>query len=58
VGKPEEKGQLRIPSRRWENKIKMDLRKIRYGGLDSIVLVQDRDQCRALVNTVMDLQVP
>jgi hypothetical protein len=36
----------------------MDLRGIGWGGMDWIDLVQDRDQCRALVNTVMNLQVP
>jgi hypothetical protein len=38
--------------------IKMDLRDIRGGGMDWIDLVQDRDQWRALVNTVMKLWVP
>jgi hypothetical protein len=28
------------------------------GDMDWIVLAQDRDQWRALVNTVMDFQVP
>jgi hypothetical protein len=27
-------------------------------GVDWIYLVQDRDQCRVLVNTIMNLQVP
>jgi hypothetical protein len=35
--------------------IKMD---IKWGGIDWIVLTQDKDHSRALVNTVMDLQVP
>jgi hypothetical protein len=36
----------------------MDLREIGWGGMDWIDLTQDRDQWRALVNTVMNLQVP
>jgi hypothetical protein len=38
--------------------IKMDLREIGCGGVDWIDLAQDRDQCNALVNTVMILRVP
>jgi hypothetical protein len=38
--------------------IKMDLREIRWDGVDWIDMAQDRDQCRALVNTVMNLPVP
>jgi hypothetical protein len=33
--------------------IKKDLRKTGWGGMDCIVLAQDRDQWRALVNTVL-----
>jgi hypothetical protein len=40
------------------NNIKMDLRKIGWGGRDWSDLAQDRDQWRALVNTVMNLRVP
>jgi hypothetical protein len=36
----------------------MNLREVGYGDMDWIDLAQDRDQCRALVNTVMNLQVP
>jgi hypothetical protein len=36
----------------------MDLRKIGLEGVDWIQLVQDRNRWRALVNTVMNLQVP
>jgi hypothetical protein len=46
------------PRRRWVNNIKMDLREIGWGGVDWIDLAKDREQCRALVNTVMDLRVP
>jgi hypothetical protein len=37
--------------------IKMDLREIGWNGMDWIDLAQDRDQWRALANTVMNLQV-
>jgi hypothetical protein len=43
--------------RRWVDNIRMDLREIGWDGMDSIDLAQDRDQWRALVNTVMNLRV-
>jgi hypothetical protein len=36
----------------------MDLREIRWDGVDWIDMAQDRDQWRALVNTVLSLRVP
>jgi hypothetical protein len=57
VGKPEGKGPLEITRRRWEDNIKMDLREIGWGGMDWIALVQDKDQWRVVVNTVMNLRV-
>jgi hypothetical protein len=38
--------------------IKMDLREIGWGGVDWIDVAQDRDQWRALMNTIMNLRVP
>jgi hypothetical protein len=38
--------------------IKMDLKDIVWDGIDLIDLAQDRDQWRALVNTLMILRVP
>jgi hypothetical protein len=35
----------------------MDLREIGWDGMDWIALAQDRDQVRALVNTVMKFRV-
>jgi hypothetical protein len=58
VGKPEGKRPLGRHRRRWKDNIKLDLRKIGWGGMDWIGLAQDRDQWRALVNTVMNLLVP
>jgi hypothetical protein len=55
VGKPEGKRPLGRPRRRWEDNIRMDLREIGWGGMDWIDLTVDRDQWRALVNTVMNL---
>jgi hypothetical protein len=36
----------------------MDIGKIVCNGVDCIGLAQDRDKCRAVVNVVMNLQVP
>jgi hypothetical protein len=38
--------------------IKMNLRDIGWCGMDWIDLAQDRDQWKALVNTIMNLRVP
>jgi hypothetical protein len=58
VGNPEGKRPLGRPRRRWVDNIKMDLREIGWDGMDWIVLAEDRDQWRALVNAVMNLRVP
>jgi hypothetical protein len=36
----------------------MDFRERGWGGMDWMDLTKDRDQLRALVNTVMNLRVP
>jgi hypothetical protein len=38
--------------------IKIDLGEIEWDGRDRIELAQDKDQWRALVNTVMNLRAP
>jgi hypothetical protein len=58
VGEPEGKRPLGRPRRRWGDNIKMDLREIGWDCVDWLDLAQDRDQWRALVNTVMNLRVP
>jgi hypothetical protein len=57
VGKPKVKRSLGRRRHRWVGNIKMDLREIEWGGLDWIDLAQDREQWKALVNTVMNLGV-
>jgi hypothetical protein len=44
VGKPEEKRPLGRQRRRWEDNIKMDLRKVGCGCWDWIELAQDKGQ--------------
>jgi hypothetical protein len=58
VGKPKGMRPLGRPRRRWEDNIAMDLRRIRWEGVEWIELAQDRDQWRVLVNTVMNLRIP
>jgi hypothetical protein len=57
VGKPEGKGPLERPRRRWENGIKMDFREIGWGGMEWIHLAQNRDRWRAVVNAAMKPRV-
>jgi hypothetical protein len=56
LGKPE--GKVPLGRLRSEDEIKMELREIGWGGMDWIHLAHDRDKCRALVNTVMELRIP
>jgi hypothetical protein len=42
--------------RSWVDNIKMDLREVGWDGMDWIDLAEDKDQWRALVNTVMNLR--
>jgi hypothetical protein len=58
VRESEGKRPLGRPRCRWGDNIKMDLRERGWDGMDWIDLAQDRDQWRALVNTVMNLQLP
>ena len=58
VGRPEGKRPLLRPRRKWEDNIKIDLKKVVCGGIDWIVLAQDKYRRWALVNAVMNLRVP
>jgi hypothetical protein len=57
MGKPEGKRPLGRQRRRWEDRIRMDLREIGLGSVDWIHLAQDRDRRRAVMNTAMNLRV-
>jgi hypothetical protein len=41
-----------------EDNTEIDLREIRWGGVDWIDMAQDRDQWRTLVNKVTNLRIP
>jgi hypothetical protein len=58
VREPEGKRPLGRQRYRCVNDIKMDLREVGMGDKDWIDLSQERGQWRALVNTVMNHQVP
>jgi hypothetical protein len=55
VGKPEGKRLLGGSRYRWEDNIRIDLGEIGWESVDWIHLAQDREQWRALVNTIMNL---
>ena len=57
VEKAEGNSPLGRPRRKWEDNIKMDLQELGGGG-NWMELAQDRDRWRALVNMVMNFQVP
>jgi hypothetical protein len=58
VRKLEGKSPPGRPRHRWKDNIKLDLQEVGCGSMDRIELAQDRDRWWALVNEVMDLQVP
>jgi hypothetical protein len=57
VGRPESKRPLGRPRRWWEDNIKLYIREKGINGTNWIQLARDRVQCRASVNTVMNLRV-
>jgi hypothetical protein len=57
MSKTDGKNPLAKPSCRWEDGVKMDLTEIFCKDVDWILVLQDTDRWRALVNTVMNLEV-
>jgi hypothetical protein len=58
VGKSGGRRPLGRPRLKCVKNNKMNLREIEWDDMDWIDLAQDRDQWRALVNTVINLRVP
>jgi hypothetical protein len=58
VGKPEGKRPLGRPRRKWADNTRMDLGEVGWDDVDWIGLAKDRNRCRALVNSVLNLRVP
>jgi hypothetical protein len=58
VGKPEGKRLLGRPRPRWGDNVKVDLQEVGCWGMDWIELAEERDRWWALVNVVMNHQVP
>jgi hypothetical protein len=57
VENPEGKRPLGRPRRRWKDNIKADLQEVDCGDVGWILLAQDRDRYRTLVNAVMNLRL-
>jgi len=58
VGKSEGKRPLRRATYGLEDIIKPYVKEIGWEAVDWVLLVQDRDQWRSLVNTIMDIRAP
>jgi hypothetical protein len=57
IFKSERKISLKRSRRRWEDNIEMELKKLKWKGVDWIHVAQDRDRWQAVVITIMNLQV-
>jgi hypothetical protein len=58
VESPEGRRPLGIPNHKWDDNIKMDLRKMGIDGANWIRLAQNMVQWRTFVSTVTNLRVP
>jgi hypothetical protein len=58
VGRPDGMRPLGRPKHRWKANIETDLQEVEWENMEWIDLAQDRDRLWALVNVVMNIQVP
>jgi hypothetical protein len=58
VGKGEGKRPFGRPRNIWIGNIKMDLRDVKWSVFDWVNLTDNRDERRAVVNTVMNSRIP
>jgi hypothetical protein len=58
VGKSEWKRPLGRPRRGWEDNIRKGLRVVGWDSVKWIYLAHDKEQWRAVVNTVVNLWIP
>jgi hypothetical protein len=58
VGNRQSYRPLETPRCKWEDDIKVDVEKIGWKGAEWMNLAEDRDKCRAVVNTAMNVRVP
>ena len=56
--KPDKNILLGRPRSRWKNNIKMNLKKVGWGEWTGLMWLRIRDRWQALVNMVMNLQIP
>jgi hypothetical protein len=57
-GKARGKETIGRPRRKWVDNIRMDLGEVGWGNVDWIGLAKDRNRWKAVVNSVLNLQVP
>jgi hypothetical protein len=58
VGKHERMRIFGRPEHRWEDNIKINLKEMKWFGVDLIDLAQNKDKWVALLNAVMNIRVP